>query len=73
MTTKCEGCGNRTTAMGLCRTCKSQNHHATKRIEAEGLLLDTAGGAWWIWSPRGEVLVIGRATRLQAKLALVQS
>lgn len=56
--------------MSVCRTCKSSLHHAHKRIKAEGLLVDTAGGSWWVWTPKGEVLVIGRNTYFLAVLAL---
>jgi len=51
--------------------CKSAHHHGHKRVEAEGLLVDMAGGSWWIWSPKGEVLVIGRATKQEAIIALM--
>lgn len=70
LTHKCDGCGNRTSAMGLCRTCKSAFFHAQKRIQNEGLLVDKAGGAWWVWSPKGEVLVIGQPDKYSAILAL---
>lgn len=68
---RCEGCRGRTTASGaFCRSCKSARFHALKRIEAEKLLVDTAGGAWWVWSAKGEVLVIGKPTKGAAILAL---
>lgn len=70
MSHRCEGCGNRTEAHYLCRSCKSALHHASKRIDAEGLLVDQAGGSWWVWSAKGEVLVIGKSTKLAAILAL---
>lgn len=72
-TRRCErpGCGNRTTASsGICQGCKSKRHHARKRIEREGLLLDTAGGSWWVWDAKGLVLVIGRDTKREAFDAL---
>lgn len=68
---KCAGCGHRTTASGsYCRGCQSKLFHARKRIANEGLLVDTAGGSWWVWDPKGEVLVIGKDTRLEAIHAL---
>lgn len=72
MTTKrCEGCGERTAASGqLCRTCRSTAFHARKRIEKEGLIVDLAGPSWWIWDKKGEVLVLGKNTRLEAILTL---
>jgi hypothetical protein len=71
MSKHCEGCGNKTTASGqLCRTCQSHHFHARKRVADEKLLVDTAGGSWWVWDPKGEVLVIGKATKLAALLTL---
>lgn len=75
-TRRCErpGCGNRTTASsGICQGCKSRRHHARKRIEREGLILDTVipgGSSWWVWDARGNVLVIGRDTQREAFHAL---
>lgn len=64
---KCPGCGNRTTAAGSddtgCRSCQSKLFHTRKRIEREGLIVDTAGGLWWVWDARGTVLVLGKATK----------
>lgn len=45
-------------------------HHGYKQIKDEHLLLDQAGGSWWIWDPRGEVLVSGKPTRDAAVIAL---
>lgn len=68
---KCEWCGARTVGCtGLCRGCKSKRHHAYARIEREGLLLDVAGGAWWVWTARGDALVTGCDTRGEAVRAL---
>ena len=54
MASKCKACGTRTTASaGYCQSCKSKRHHGYKRLKEENLLLDEAGGAWWILgSPR---------------------
>jgi len=63
----CVGCGGRTTGCsGYCQGCKSKMHHAYARIRCERLLVDTAGGDWWVWSARGEVLVLGCASRVAA-------
>ena len=71
-TARCQGCGGRTCAAGgICRTCKFTHRRAYRRIKAEGLILDQAGGAWWVWDPKGAVLVIGRPTRFAAQLALI--
>jgi len=68
---RCSGCGERTSAHGdFCRTCQSKLHHAHKRIEREGLIVDKAGGSWWIWDAKGEVLVIGVESKRAAIEAL---
>jgi hypothetical protein len=70
-TTKCHGCGARTISYtGWCQTCKSKRHHARKRIAGEGLVVDQAGGSWWIWTKDGEVLVSGKRTQAAAITAL---
>ena len=70
---KCEGCGTPTQGhTGRCRTCKFAYQRAFARIEKESLLVDTAGGSWWVWDKKGEVLVIGRDTKVQAIIALDQ-
>lgn len=69
--TRCHYCATPTSSSsGYCQGCKSKNHHAAKRIKKEGLLLDTAGGSWWVWDARGEVLIGGRDTKREAFLAL---
>lgn len=68
---KCHACGTRTTATaGYCQRCKSLRHHGYKRIKDEGLILDQAGGSWWIWDRHGEVLVSGKPTPAAAVIAL---
>ena len=67
---KCKWCGARTRRLDLCQGCKSKNHHAHKRVAKEGLLVDLAGGSWWVWTAKGDVLVIGRDTKLDAYKAL---
>jgi len=67
----CEGCGERTRASGrFCRFCNSQHRRTVRRIEKEGLVVDVAGGSWWVWSAKGEVLVIGKPNRSAAIHAL---
>jgi hypothetical protein len=64
-------CGERTRACGAhCRSCQSARHQTFKRIEAEGLIVDEAGGSWWVWTAKGEVLVIGKDTKNDAIDAL---
>jgi hypothetical protein len=68
---KCTACGKRTTATaGRCQRCKSLRHHGYKRVKAENLIVDQAGGAWWIWDARGNVLVAGKPTKDAAVIAL---
>jgi len=68
---KCRACGARTTASaGFCQRCKSLRHHGYKQVKEENLVVDQAGGAWWIWDRRGDVLVAGKPTRDAAIIAL---
>lgn len=68
---KCTACGARTTASaGYCQRCKSLRHHGYKRLKEENLILDEAGGAWWIWDQRGDVIVSGKPTKEAAIIAL---
>ena len=71
MASKCKTCGTRTTATaGFCQRCKSLRHRGYKQVREDHLLLDQAGGSWWIWDPRGEVLVSGKPTRDAAVITL---
>jgi len=71
MSTSCNICGARTMGCtGYCRTCKFLVRRCWKRVEKEGLMVDTAGGSWWVWDKHGKVLVIGQATRLEALVGL---
>ena len=68
---RCKACGTKTIASGgFCQRCKSLKHHGLKQIKAENLLLDQAGDSWWIWNPRGDVLVAGKPTAAEAVIAL---
>ena len=68
---RCKACSARTIASGgFCQRCKSLRHHGYKRIKEENLILDQAGGSWWIWNPRGDVLVSGKPTAAEAVIAL---
>jgi len=35
-------------------------------VEAGKYLIDLAGGSWWVWTDKGEVVVIGKSTKQQA-------
>jgi hypothetical protein len=41
-----------------------------RRIKEEKLLVDTAGGSWWVWDAKGTVLVIGKTSKYMALKAL---
>jgi hypothetical protein len=70
---KCKACGKRTFgSTGYCQSCKSKRHHGYKRIKEENLLLDKAGGSYWIWNQRGDVIVTGKPTAAAAVIALVE-
>lgn len=71
-TRACEGCGARTSRIDFCQGCKSKLFHAGKRVRREALVVDQAGGGWWIWDARGEVLVIGRDSKREAICALAE-
>ena len=67
----CKACRTRTTASaGYCQGCKSKRHHGYKRLKEGKLILDEAGGSWWIWDQRGDVVVTGKPTRDAAIIAL---
>lgn len=76
---KCAACGKKKTASGsFCQGCKSKWHHAHKRIEKDGLIVDTVRGSsvsrdgesWWIWDKKGDVLVMGKPSKFYAIKAL---
>jgi hypothetical protein len=68
---KCRTCDARTTShTGFCQWCKSKRHHGYARVEEESLVVDQAGGGWWIWDARGNILVVGKPTRDAAIIAL---
>jgi hypothetical protein len=71
MSNKCEICGIKKSGhTSYCRTHKFAIRRAWVRVKAEGLLIDKAGGAWWVWDKKGEVLVIGEDSREHALSAL---
>jgi hypothetical protein len=68
---KCKACGARTQASaGFCQRCKSLRHHGYQQVKDDHLVVDQAGGSWWIWDRRGEVLVSGKPTKDAAVIAL---
>jgi len=72
MSKRCEGCGERTKASGAyCRTCTSKRFHARQDLKSGKFIIDLAGGSWWAWTDKGEVLVIGKKTKEEAFNCLV--
>jgi hypothetical protein len=68
---KCSNCEVPTTgSTGRCRTCKHALIRGGRRARAEKLLVDTAGGAWWVWAPNGEVLAGPARDRVAALILL---
>jgi len=71
VTHRCQGCASKTTAAGdFCRTCQRVRRAAYRRIKAEGLTTGQAGGSWWIWDPKGNVIVGGKASHSETLQAL---
>ena len=70
-TTKCAVCGNKKAGhTDYCRTHKFAIRAAIRRVNAKGLIVDQAGGAWWVWDAKGETLVIGQDSKAKALAAL---
>lgn len=71
MTTKCIDCAKRTMASsGRCLFCQVKVRRLARLADASGWTVDQAGGGWWVWDARGEVLGMGdrRAQALAAAL-----
>jgi len=67
----CVVCGvKKLSFSSFCRTHKWAVQRALRRVSAEKLLVDKAGGAWWVWDAKGEVLVIGQDSRAKALAVL---
>lgn len=70
-TTKCAVCGNKKVGhTDYCRTHKFAIRAAARRVSAEGLIVDQAGGAWWVWDAKGNTLVCGESSKARALAAL---
>lgn len=68
---KCTYCGGRTKASGgLCLTHKTARNRGADRVRYDNLLVDEAGGAFWVWDSRGEVLVTAQKDRTTALIVL---
>lgn len=71
MMNRCKLCGvKKSGCTDYCRTHKFAVRAGARRVAAESLLVDQAGGAWWVWNPRGDVLVIGQDSKAAALAAL---
>lgn len=56
-TSICPHCGNITRAyIGICRYCQSDISRGLEYAHQHNLLIDKAGGAWWSWDSKGNVL-----------------
>lgn len=54
---KCLDCGGRNRASGdRCRTCQKEIRRMARQADANGWTVDQAGGGWWVWNARGDVL-----------------
>ena len=70
-TNHCAVCGTRKAGSSdYCRTHKFAIRRALRRMREENLLVDQAGGAWWVWDSKGTVLVIGEDSKVKALAAL---
>lgn len=68
---KCDVCGTRIQGCtGHCRTHKFAIRRAARRVRAESLVVEQAGGAWWVWDAKGNTLVIGQDSKVKALAAL---
>lgn len=68
---RCVVCGTKKTGCtDFCRTHKFAIRRALRRVRTESLTVDRAGGAWWVWNARGDVLVIGQDSKVAALAAL---
>ena len=57
---KCFDCGGRNRASGdRCRACRKKVRQMNRQADALGWTVDRAGGGWWVWSARGDVLGMG--------------
>lgn len=69
--TKCKVCGVRKAGSSdYCRTHEFAIRRAGRRIVAESLIVDQAGGAWWVWDAKGNPLTLGEGSRAHALVAL---
>ena len=67
----CTVCGTpKEGSTDFCRTHKFAIRRALARVRTEALIVDTAGGAWWVWDSKGEVLVIGQDSKVAALAVL---
>ncbi len=63
-TNRCAVCGDKKTGhTDYCRTHKFAVRAGARRVAKEGLIVDRAGGAWWVWDAKGLVLVMGADTQ----------
>jgi len=64
---ECKVCGCRKSgSTDYCRTHKFAVRAGARRVHMESLIVDQAGGAWWVWDAKGTVLVIGQDDKARA-------
>lgn len=69
---RCKICGVKKTGhTDFCRTHKHAMRRAVRRVREEALIVDQAGGSWWVWDARGDVLVAGEGSKAAALCVLV--
>lgn len=67
MTNRCTVCGDKKSGhTDYCRTHKFAVRAGVRMVREESLIVDQAGGAWWVWDARGVVLVIGQDSKIKA-------
>ncbi len=67
MDDQCKVCGCRKVGhTDYCRTHKFAVRAGARQVAKEGLIIDLAGGSWWVWDARGIVLVIGQDSKPKA-------
>lgn len=63
---KCTICGVRKRgSTDFCRTHRFAVRRGMRRMNEDNLIVDVAGGGWWAWTLRGEVVVIGQNSRVE--------
>lgn len=63
-TNRCLVCGDKKSGCtNYCRTHKFAVRAGARRVANDGLIVDQAGGSWWVWDAKGLVLVMAADTK----------